>query len=315
MLESALLQRIDERSRDLAQAGGPVLVGPGDDCALIAPSAGPLLLTVDQLIEHRHFHGPILGSGRPAGGPSGTPVDLVARKAVARSVSDIAAMGGRPRWALATGALAKDFPQPLAEELVDALAAWARHWGCPLVGGDLAALDPGQPAVLTVTIGGEPDAARGAVLRSGARPGDEVWLTGALGGSLASGRHLTFEPRVREGAFLAELLADRLHAMIDLSDGLGRDAGRVARASGVRIALDGPRVPLHAGLGQSALGDGEDYELLFVVDARAAGAVPPVCPATGTPLTRIGRVEAGEGCVLLDAQGRLADIRELGWDH
>ncbi|MGE3108581.1 MAG: thiamine-monophosphate kinase [Phycisphaerales bacterium] len=325
MKESDLLRHIYSRSAGLAARSIHIVVGPGDDCAVLRSASGDLqLITVDQLIEGRHFR-------------AGTPIDRIARKIVARSVSDIAAMAGSPTWALATAALAADVSGEHASRLFDSIAKWAEHFGCPLVGGDIASLGSGGPPgterivvdgkdvdrgprmVLTCTVAGTPHATRGPVLRSGARAGDEVWVTGRLGGSLESGRHMTFEPRVREGWWLAESLGESLRAMIDLSDGLGRDAGRIAAASGARIELFGPRLPVHEGVHSwdAALGDGEDYELCFVVAAGSASQrIPAACPHTGTALTRIGRVVEGSGCVLLDDDGKvLGDVSEVGWDH
>lgn len=327
MRESDLLRLIRERSRDL---GPGVLLGPGDDCAVLDPAVasgigggeggdsggGVLLVTVDQVIEDRHFKGPLGAAPADGGGRAGAAaIEDVARKAVARSVSDIAAMGGRPLWALATGALPPRLSQTQADQLFEAMARWARHWGCPLVGGDIALLgnDGEHPAVLTVTVIGAAHPARGPVRRDGARAGDSVYVTGRIGGSLASGRHLSFEPRVREGWWLAGTLGPTLHAMIDLSDGLGRDAARIAEASGARLEIGEAAVPMHAGYGPSNLGDGEDYELLFT--AAPGADVPTACPETGTALTRIGRVVAGSGCVLVARDGSARDAASLGWDH
>ncbi|HBS28775.1 MAG TPA: thiamine-monophosphate kinase [Phycisphaerales bacterium] len=291
MREAELLRLIAERSRGL-HGRGPVVLGPGDDCAVVELQ-GATLLTVDQLVGGRHFD------------PASTPVDLIARKAVARSVSDIAAMAGAPVAALATGCLPRGFAG--GDELFERMAHWSAHWGCPLVGGDIATGD--GPLVLTVTLIGAPHAARGAVRRSGARAGDGVFVTGALGGSLASGRHLSFEPRVREARALADALGRGLHAMIDLSDGLGRDAGRIAEASGVRIELEAGQIPRHEGVAgwREAASEGEDYELLFTAPN---GAVMP----TAVRVTRVGRVVAGAGCVVRTQVGQI-DARELGWDH
>lgn len=297
MRESELLAHIEARSRGLEGAGA-IAVGPGDDCAVIAP-AGPTLATVDQLIAGRHFD------------PASTTIDQIARKAVARSVSDIAAMGGTPTWGLATGCL--PFGYPRADELFDRMAHWATHWGCPLAGGDIAFAD--GPMVLTVSVFGVPHASRGPVLRRGARPGDLLYVTGELGGSLRSGRHLMFEPRVRVGAWLCDTLGDSLHAMIDISDGLGRDAGRIGKSSGVRIEFDAERLPLAEGVREwrEGMSDGEDYELLFAASPNAF--VPAVCPLTGARLTWIGRVIAGDGAFVLSPGGGLHRADDVGWDH
>lgn len=310
MRESELLSHIYRRSADLAGQGA-IVVGPGDDCAVLSgglgagsSDAGPaLLVTVDQLVEGKHF-------------APGTAIDLIARKAVARSVSDIAAMGGTPRAGFAAGCLPMGFTR--GDELFDRMAHWARHFGCPLAGGDIAAFGQGGGGgalVLSTTVLGLAHERRGAVLRSGARAGDGVYVTGRLGGSFASGRHLTFEPRVAEGRWLCDVLGERLGAMIDLSDGLGRDAARVAEMSGVRIEIDEARLPIHDGAGgwRAAVGDGEDYELMFT--ARDGVTLPSACALTGTAITRIGRVAGSAGCGLRLAAGGVIEIGELGWDH
>lgn len=298
MRESELLAHIADRSADLAARFPGVVVGPGDDCAVVR-AEGDLLLTVDQLVAGRHFE-------------PGTLVELIARKAVARSVSDIAAMGGTPRWGLATGLLPRGYEQ--ADALFDAMARWGREFGAPLVGGDVATWDGGL--VITCTVGGAVHPRRGAVLRSGARVGDELWVTGRIGGSLGSGRHLEFTPRVKEGQWLCDTLGTDLHAMIDVSDGVGIDAGRIAAASGVGVEIELENVPRHEGVEAAlrAIGDGEDYELLFAV--KAGARLPDVAP-TGTQLTRIGRVVAGPAgsCIAIDAGGKRIDVSRQGWEH
>ncbi len=288
MNESELLAHIYQQSEN----GAPgVRVGPGDDCAVVeVGGVALLLLTTDQLIEGRHYE-------------AGTALSAIAHKALARSVSDIAAMGGTPKFALATAALPVEFVG--ADELFDLMHRAAVGFGCPLVGGDIAATD--GPAVFTTTVVGEPHGVRGAVLRSGARAGDGVYVTGKVGGAFASGRHLSFTPRVDEAAALCDALGDDLHAMIDVSDGLGRDAGRVAAASGVRVEIDGSLIPMHDDVIDRlvAVADGEDYELLFT-----ASAEPPVGVAT-----RIGVVAEGSGAVMRLASGEVVDVSELGWDH
>ncbi|MBL9032493.1 MAG: thiamine-phosphate kinase [Phycisphaerae bacterium] len=310
MNESDLLARIYARSAGLSRFA-QVVAGPGHDCAVVDAGAdgggSRLLLKVDQVVMGRHV--------RP-----GTPVDLIGRKAVARAVSDIAAAGGRPLAALAGAVVPSAFD---ADGLFDAVFQWAAHWGCPLVGGDISG---GSEMAVSIAVVGLPHATRGPVLRSGARPGDEVWVTGRLGGSYDAatglGRHLTFEPRLAEAAWLCDALGEGLRAMMDLSDGLGRDAARLARASGVRVRVEAGTLPSHEGVDwRRAMRDGEDYELLFVVGAgaserwrrtaEAAGGRTP----TGVPLTRIGRMEAGQGACVVEFDGRDEDASEWGWEH
>ncbi|MCA9294056.1 MAG: thiamine-phosphate kinase [Phycisphaerales bacterium] len=289
MHEEALLQHIYARSKDIA---GDVLVGPGDDCSVVRIGSAQVLLTTDQLVEHRHFAADL-------------PIDRIAHKAVARSVSDIAAMGGAPSCALATACLPNGYLH--ADALFDAMHRAAAAMQCPLVGGDIAIHD--GPIVLTVTAIGTPHPTRGPVLRTGARPGDQVWVTGKLGGSLASGRHAAFTPRVTEAQRLCDQLGEDLHAMIDLSDGAGRDSGRIASASGCAIELDETALPMHAGVTdwRCALGDGEDYELLFTT--------APSVQVASVKATPIGCCVPGEGCWLINRAGARHDVTTLGWNH
>ncbi|MFO0832687.1 MAG: thiamine-phosphate kinase [Phycisphaerales bacterium] len=311
MREGELLQRIYARSADLPSLFPQVLVGPGDDCAVVAVGDGAILLKVDQVVEGRHFS-------------SQTPVDLVARKAIARAVSDIAAMAGRPSAAVVGAVLPPGFPQAGADQLYDALLRWSSHFGCPLVGGDTAVFGagPGGSLTLSVSIIGVPHRARGPVLRSGARVGDGVFVTGTIGGSLdhsgpfpGGGRHLTFEPRLREAAWLADRLGSHLHAMMDVSDGLGIDAGRLAERSGVAVELEGQRVPLSKGCGDvlRACADGEDYELLFTAPLHAG--VPS--EVAGTPVSLIGRVMefCGGARSVMVLDGRRVPADTMGWEH
>jgi thiamine-monophosphate kinase len=307
MRELDLLAHIHARSTGLSAVFPWVIVGPGDDCAVVsAPPGAPLLLKVDQLVSGRHF--------RPY--PE-TPIDLIARKAVARAVSDIAAMAGTPRCALASASIPPECAW--ADDLFDAMARWAVHWRCPLVGGDIAFTAPpppntgdGQCLVLSVSILGLPHPTRGPVLRSTARVGDGVYVTGPLGGSFdpatGLGRHLTFEPRLCEAAALADALGPRLHAMMDLSDGLGIDALRLAAASGARIELDAASFPLASGAHgwRAAAGDGEDYELLFTTDVQ---------DGFPCPVFRVGTVREGSGCFIRTSARAWVDAGAFGWEH
>ncbi len=305
MRESDLLRHIYARSAGVSGPGdGPIIVGPGDDCAVIRGD-GLLLVTVDQLVEGRHFLLSAAGQGESG------QLDRVARKALARSVSDIAAMGGRPMAALAAACYRQGFGG--ADQLFDAMHRWAAHWGCPLIGGDIATHD--GPLVLSVTVIGTAHEARGPVLRSGARVGDAVYITGRLGGSLESGRHMDFEPRTAEGQWLAGTLGERLHAMMDISDGLGRDGGRMAEASGVRIEIESSLVPRHHGVPswERAVSDGEDYELLFTADPEWEAT--PTAGDAGALISRIGSVVHGSGCVVRSESGAWIEVGEHGWEH
>jgi len=325
--ESQLLEHIFARTRDIASRFEQVLVGPGHDCAVVGMGdgrRGSLLLKVDQVIEGRHF-------------TSQTPISLIGRKALARPLSDIAAAGGTPLCALVAATLPANsrFTHEQVIQLVDAVHDAGGQFDCPVVGGDIARhADPNGPLQLSVSVVGRPHALRGPVLRSGVRVGDFLYVTGELGGSFRAapdetfgfpggGKHLMFTPRLAEAKWLADALGDELHAMMDISDGLGRDAGRMARRSNVVLELDASRIPLAAGVQdvRSALGDGEDYELLF---ASPRAPMPATIGPNATPVRLIGVASARTGeheewdrgdCVVRWPDGRIEDIGNVGWDH
>lgn len=328
MRENELLNHFAKESAAIGSRFSRVLVGPGDDCAVLvgggAGEGAKQLLKVDQLIEGRHFR-------------TGTPLELVARKALARPLSDIAAMGGRPVACLCGAVLPTGFADADAKRLFDAMRGWAERWECPLVGGDLASFAGGieggfaaggaGPLVLSITVLGE--CVEEPVLRSGARVGDGVYVTGEIGGSFDArtglGKHVEFVPRIAEAGELVRVLGSGegrgLHAMMDVSDGLGVDAGRIARASGVGIRIEADAVPLRSGDDDvlRACGDGEDYELLFTVAADVV--VPPVISVLregkreSTRVTKIGRVVEGSGVVLSLHDGSAVEIGQRGWEH
>jgi thiamine-monophosphate kinase len=223
----------------------------GDDAAVI----GPLLLACDAVVGGVDF-------------TAATPPADVGWKAVVANVSDIAAMGGTPRWLLA--AVAAPAGTDL-DGLVDGVAGAAAEYGCEVVGGDLSSVD--GPLVVAVTVVGEaPD---GAVLRSGARPGDVIYVTGPLGAAAASGWRRRPVARVAEGQAARRAGAT---AMIDVSDGLAADLAHLADASGVGFALD--RVPVAEGASaEQALHGGEDFELLYTGPPGLAGIVVGRCVA------------------------------------
>lgn len=308
--EQALIARIARR----VKPGEGVVLGIGDDAALLSPPTPGrgLVASCDALVEGRHFL------------PGAAPEDL-GWKALAVNLSDLAAMGAVPRHALLALTLPEGDPDWL-EAFLDGLLGLAEAEGVTLVGGNLAR----GPRQIVVTVLGEVKLAD-ALRRSGARPGDRLWVTGTLGGAaaaLAAEREGRFvpeawqrrlrrpEPRLRVGQALAGLA----HAAIDLSDGLLLDLARLCEASGTGAELELHALPCAPGLDalpeearwRFVLGGGDDYELLVALPP----AVDPrsVCPPD-PPLTAIGRVTEGGGIRGRDRVGRLFDLTAFGWDH
>ena len=289
--------------------GAAVEVGPGDDAAVLA---GGITLSVDMSVEDVHYRRAWL-SPREVG-----------YRASAGAISDLAAMAAEPIGILTSIALGPEDDEEYGRQLMQGLGEAAAAHGGSVLGGDLTR-SPG-PAFIDVTA-----IVRASlpVLRSGARPGDEVWVTGQLGAAAAAvaswlagdeppdwARKAFARPvaRVREAVWLRERVG--LSAMIDLSDGIAGDAGHIAAASGVRLVIDGPALPVadEAVDTLRAAGGGEDYELCFTAPA---GAVVEHQVAFrrefGIRLTRVGRVEEGSGAVVLDEEGRPMDAH--GFQH
>ncbi len=294
------------RVRRLAGADPRVPLGIGDDAAVVnAPAGGNWLVAADLLLEGRHFTVP------PA------TARLIGRKALAVNLSDVAAMAGRPVAAFVSVAHNRGYGFAFAEELHVGLAELAAEFGVTVAGGDTTTWD--GPVVVNVTLLGETVGGR-AVTRAGARPGDRVFVTGPLGGSLPSRRHLTFPPRVNEALLLHA--AVELHAMIDVSDGLLSDLGHVAEESGVGVTLFADAVPIAdaaraAADGLSplahALTDGEDFELAFCVSPEDAQRLRE--GAGGALAFEVGEIVAGSGVRALDAAGKAMTFMRRGWEH
>jgi thiamine-monophosphate kinase len=295
--------------RAATPAGGAgVLAGIGDDCAVLRTDpADDLLLKTDMLVEDVHFR------------IAGTRPEDVGWKALAVNVSDIAAMGGRPLHAVLSLALRPELTGEFADGLVRGLLECAARYGVALVGGDTNST--AGPAVVNVALTGRVPRGR-AVLRSGARPGDAICVTGALGGSLA-GRHLRVTPRVEEAAAL--VAGGVVHAMIDVSDGLSSDLGHVLDASGAGAEVFADRVPVHddaVAMSRAdgrpplrhALDDGEDFELLFTVAPERAPELVARGLA-GTRVSHVGTITAGRQFVLVGADGARTAIGRGGYDH
>lgn len=281
-----------------------VLVGIGDDAAVLGGGPSPLLVTTDMILEGTHF----LAS---------TPLELVGRKAVAVNLSDIAAMAGEPVAAFMSVAFPRRLPDRALERFFEGALNLCQEFGCVLAGGDTNGTN--GPLTVSVTLVGRSGPA-GPVLRSGAEPGDVVFVTGALGGSL-KGRHLTFVPRVREALFLAETGPPK--ALIDLSDGLALDSYRIAWASKCQLVLDAEAIPVAAEVGEGemrerlkhALYDGEDFELLGCM-AREAWTRVRELWSFDVPLREVGRVRPGEpGVFIRWPGGEESPLEPAGFDH
>lgn len=280
--------------------GRGVTLGIGDDCALFrAPGAsGDLAFTTDLLVEDVHFR---RGTHEAAD---------VGWKALARGLSDIAAMGAEPRFCLLSLALAEWVDARWVDGFYRGLLRLAEREGAPLIGGDL-----GRSAATTCDIVVCGSVPRGKALRrDGARAGDAIYVSGRLGGSAlglatrrgaAWKRHLRPEPRVALGRFLRERV--KATACMDLSDGLSMDLRRLCEASGLLAEIGAP-LPFAGASVEQALHGGEDYELLFTAPERVR--VPG--EFEGIPLTRIGAMRRGKaGEVFLDG----APLAALGYDH
>jgi thiamine-monophosphate kinase len=336
--EFGLIARI--RARVARRSAGAVL-GIGDDAAILsAPQDSRWLATTDMLLEGVHFQR-CWESPRALG-----------RKALAVNVSDIAAMGGRPLYALLGLGIPPSGVSLLElEAVVEGLEEEAERWGVTIVGGDTCGSASGL--VVSVTLLGTPVGP--PILRSGARPGEGLWVTGLLGGSAAGllalergfrpdrpwpvdlprpawigvselaairsaiDAHLTPEPRLAAG----QALAGYASAMLDLSDGVASDVRHLCMESGIRARVWADRVPIHPGaevlgrlLGRTplelALQGGEDYELLF---AAGTDPLPALAGLAGLPVSRIGEMQAGApGAELVHPDGRVGSLSG-GFDH
>jgi len=302
MTEDDFLQALFKR---MPEPPGELVIPPGDDCAGFRSGDGSLLLiAVDQVVEGRHF----LDDGAFAASPR-----QVGRKLLARNLSDIAAMGGTPLYCLSSVALGSRHDMVWLDRFFDGMLELCRRWDTHLIGGDLAR--SAEKTVASLTIVGRVGE-RQALRRSGARDGDGFWATGVFGRSFPTGHHLDFEPRIPEGRWLAE--QGLAGAMIDVSDGLLIDAGRLCRASGVRLFLDAQAVPVRSTdtSREQALTDGEDYELLFAVPKEKEERLKRDWPFRQLPLTRLGEFRSAPSPGIFDLSGKPLDLDgRIGWDH
>ncbi|HEX8812412.1 MAG TPA: thiamine-phosphate kinase [Terracidiphilus sp.] len=320
--EIALLRQIRQRSP--AKSAGGLRLGIGDDCAILLPRRDEeIVVTTDLSLEGRHFR------------LDWHPPEAVGHRTLARGLSDLAAMGARPIAAFLSLAAPMELTKTSRKRpswvsrFYDGLLALARAHKTPLAGGDLAEF----PQVIAdiVLVGAVPQGR--ALVRSTARPGDDIYVTGTLGGAAAGLRaledlngkkpskrmaetlrpHLYPQPRIAQGEWL--IARRSATAAMDLSDGLSIDLARLCEASGVNAELDENTLPAAPGAAiDDALHGGEDYELLFT--ARPSIKIPR--RIAGVPVTRIGRImrqRAGHELVTLRAASGTSTLPPRGWQH
>jgi thiamine-monophosphate kinase len=305
MTEFELIKRYFDRPAKNA------LIGVGDDCALVRPDAGlELAVTSDMLIEGRHFL------------PDAEPRAL-GHKALAVNLSDLAAIGAAPRWALLAIALPA-VDEAWLEAFSAGFFALAARYGVDLVGGDTT-----RSSLRTISITAIGEVPAGVALyRAAARPGDDIWVSGELGGAALALQHPEIaaaakrlhepEPRVE----LGERLRGLAHAAIDVSDGFAGDLGHILERSRVGAVVEYARIPRNSFFEKfpalekdCVLSGGDDYELVFTASQGRRGEIEALGPELGLALARVGAIQAGEPkLAVLDAQGRPMPWRP-GFDH
>ncbi|MGO9402127.1 MAG: thiamine-phosphate kinase [Terriglobales bacterium] len=312
--EKKLIQKI----RRSVRGGKSVVTGIGDDCAVLrVPPGHDLLVTTDFTIEKVHFR---RDWHRP---------ELVGRRCLTRGLSDIAAMGGEPQAAFLSLAVSSDVPQKWVNRFLKGLLGLAEEFKLPLAGGDTAQSAGGIQADIVV-VGSVPKGK--AVLRSGAKAGQQIYVTGELGGSAAVlarladskpvgaeysrafSRHFRPQARVAVGQWLRQRRI--ASAMIDLSDGLSTDLEHICQESHVGAEIEAAAIPrAQVGLGNKrvaldlALHGGDDYELLFTSAARVPSKI------AGVRVTRIGRITRSAGMRLIGPDGKARPLQARGWEH
>lgn len=321
--EKGIIERIRQQT---SSGDGELLMGIGDDCAVIKRGGGLVeLVTTDTLIEKVHFD------------LDWHPPELLGRKAAAVNLSDVAAMGGRPRYCLLSLALPADFTESWLEQFMAGFLAILTEHDTRLIGGDTVKSEGGH--LISVTVMGEAQE-DGVLLRSTARLGDLVMVSGSLGQAAAGleicrrgldddwqelrSAHLDPSPETALGQVLAA--SGLVNSMMDLSDGLATDLAHLCEESGVAAEIDAASLPVSDDLRAAAeslgcdpiawaLGGGEDYRLLFTVPrGNSAELQALVQREFGRDIFPVGRIVAGNGVVLVDGDKRL-DIAHQGYDH
>jgi len=282
-----------------------ILIGIGDDMAQIAlGDSGSVLITTDMLLDGTHFDVKTAGLKR------------VGYKSMAASLSDCAAMATIPAAAVVAVGLPPGFSERELKELHAGIASAADKYRCPLVGGDITSWKGAGRLVVCVSMLSKPGD-KPPVCRNGAKVGDVICVTGALGGS-GLRKHLDFEPRVREALEIARIVD--LHAMMDLSDGLSTDLNRICAQSGVGAMIEASTLPIsedakaQADPVAAALNEGEDFELLFTLGPDQWDRLRTVW-RDPLPITEVGRVTDTGRMEITMSDGQVVDLKPGGYEH
>ncbi|MBN2137275.1 MAG: thiamine-phosphate kinase [Sedimentisphaerales bacterium] len=279
-------------------------IGIGDDMAQIRWDADSVLVTTDMLLDGVHF------DLRQAG------IEQAGYKAMAASLSDCAAMASQPVAAVVSTALPKGFGEQELKQLHAGITRAGDKFGCALVGGDITVWNSDNPFAISVAMLSRP-AANQPVTRAGAKAGDCICVTGTLGGAL-EGKHLKFEPRVKEAMQIAGMVT--LNSMMDISDGLSSDLQRICRRSGVGAIIEAELVPISDQARKkddplgSALNDGEDFELLFTLSPKDCENLLEGWHET-VGVTRIGMITDTGKMQITMPGGRVTDLQAAGFEH
>jgi thiamine-monophosphate kinase len=280
-------------------------IGIGDDMAEIAVGqGGSVLITTDMLLDATHFD------------LSTATLDQVGYKAMTVSLSDCAAMATIPLAAVVAVALPPQFNSEQLKQLHAGIARAADKYDCPLIGGDITSWTSPHPFAINVAMLSK-RATNAPIRRDGALVGDDICVTGSLGGSMY-GKHLDFEPRIYEALQIAQTIT--VHAMMDISDGLSTDLNRLCNQSRVGAVIDAASIPISPDARRqpdplhAALHDGEDFELLFTLSPTDRDELAGTWKGS-VPITRIGSIADGHGAQIQMPDGRREELKPAGFDH